>query len=58
MPNTRLQMLLRGQNLLGYLHYEDTVINCFVDKAAENGMAVFRVFNALNGIQGVLFLVV
>src|SRR5262249_26222484 len=51
MPNTRLQMLLRGQNLLGYRHYEDTVIDRFVDKAAENGMDVFRVFDALNDIR-------
>jgi methylmalonyl-CoA carboxyltransferase 5S subunit len=51
LPNTRLQMLLRGQNLLGYRHYEDTVIDRFVDKAAENGMDVFRVFDALNDIR-------
>jgi len=47
----RLQMLLRGQNLLGYRHYEDTVVDRFVDKAAENGMDVFRVFDALNDIR-------
>ncbi|MGO9010673.1 MAG: methylmalonyl-CoA carboxytransferase subunit 5S [Bryobacteraceae bacterium] len=51
MPNTRLQMLLRGQNLLGYRHYEDTVVDRFVDKAAANGMDVFRVFDALNDIR-------
>jgi methylmalonyl-CoA carboxyltransferase 5S subunit len=51
MPNTRLQMLLRGQNLLGYRHYEDTVVDRFVDKAAENGMDVFRIFDALNDIR-------
>jgi methylmalonyl-CoA carboxyltransferase 5S subunit len=51
MPNTRLQMLLRGQNLLGYRHYEDTVIDRFVEKSAENGMDVFRVFDALNDIR-------
>jgi methylmalonyl-CoA carboxyltransferase 5S subunit len=51
MPNTRLQMLLRGQNLLGYRHYEDTVVDRFVDKAAGNGMDVFRVFDALNDIR-------
>jgi methylmalonyl-CoA carboxyltransferase 5S subunit len=51
MPNTRLQMLLRGQNLLGYRHYEDTVVDRFVDKSAENGMDVFRVFDALNDIR-------
>lgn len=48
MPNSRLQMLLRGQNLLGYRHYEDTVVERFVEKSAENGMDVFRVFDALN----------
>jgi methylmalonyl-CoA carboxyltransferase 5S subunit len=51
MPNTRLQMLLRGQNLLGYRHYADTVVERFVDKSAENGMDVFRVFDALNDIR-------
>ena len=44
-------MLLRGQNLLGYRHYEDTVVDRFVDKSAENGMDVFRVFDALNDIR-------
>jgi methylmalonyl-CoA carboxyltransferase 5S subunit len=53
MPHTRLQMLLRGQNLLGYRHYEDTVVDRFVEKAAENGMDVFRVFDALNDIRNV-----
>ena len=48
MPNSRLQMLLRGQNLLGYRHYEDGVVERFVEKSAENGMDVFRVFDALN----------
>ncbi len=48
MPNSRLQMLLRGQNLLGYRHYEDYVVDKFVEKSAENGMDVFRVFDALN----------
>lgn len=48
MPNSRLQMLLRGQNLLGYRHYEDMVVEKFVEKSAENGMDVFRVFDALN----------
>jgi methylmalonyl-CoA carboxyltransferase 5S subunit len=51
MPNTRLQMLLRGQNLLGYRHYEDSVVRRFVEKSAENGMDVFRVFDALNDIR-------
>ena len=51
MPNTRLQMLLRGQNLLGYRHYEDGVVDRFVEKSAENGMDVFRVFDALNDVR-------
>jgi len=51
LPNTRLQMLLRGQNLLGYRHYEDGVVSRFVEKAAENGMDVFRVFDALNDVR-------
>jgi pyruvate carboxylase subunit B len=48
LPNTRLQMLLRGQNLLGYRHYSDDVVRAFVMRAAENGMDVFRIFDALN----------
>ena len=48
MPKTRLQMLLRGQNLLGYRHYEDSVVERFVEKSAENGIDVFRVFDAVN----------
>src|ERR1051325_3153738 len=51
LPNSRVQMLLRGQNLLGYRHYEDGVIDRFVEKAALNGMDVFRVFDALNDIR-------
>jgi len=48
LPNTRLQMLLRGQNLLGYRHYSDDVVRAFVQKAADNGIDVFRIFDALN----------
>jgi methylmalonyl-CoA carboxyltransferase 5S subunit len=51
MPKSRLQMLLRGQNLLGYRHYEDGVVERFIHKSAENGMDVFRVFDALNDIR-------
>ena len=51
LPNSRLQMLLRGQNLLGYRHYQDEVVDRFVEKAAANGMDVFRVFDALNDIR-------
>jgi methylmalonyl-CoA carboxyltransferase 5S subunit len=53
LPNSRLQMLLRGQNLLGYRHYGDDVVDHFVEKAAENGMDVFRVFDALNDTRNV-----
>src|SRR6266511_5385554 len=51
LPNSRLQMLLRAQNLLGYRHYEDTVVDRFVDRSAANGMDVFRVFDALNDLR-------
>ena len=51
LPKTKLQMLLRGQNLLGYRHYADDVVERFVAKAASNGMDVFRVFDALNDIR-------
>lgn len=51
LPNTKLQMLLRGQNLLGYRHYADDVVEAFVAKAAENGIDVFRVFDALNDLR-------
>jgi methylmalonyl-CoA carboxyltransferase 5S subunit len=53
LPGSRLQMLLRGQNLLGYRHYEDGVVDRFVEKAAENGMDVFRVFDALNDVRNI-----
>lgn len=48
LPNTPLQMLLRGQNLVGYRHYADDVVKSFVRKAADNGIDVFRIFDALN----------
>ena len=48
MPNTPQQMLLRGQNLLGYRHYADDVVERFVERAAENGVDVFRIFDAMN----------
>ncbi len=51
MPNTRQQMLLRGQNILGYRHYGDDVVEAFVEKAAENGMDVFRIFDAMNDVR-------
>jgi len=51
LPNTPLQMLVRGQNLLGYRHYADDVVRAFILKAAENGMDVFRIFDALNDVR-------
>lgn len=48
MPNTQQQMLLRGQNLLGYRHYADDVVDRFCERAAENGVDVFRIFDAMN----------
>ncbi len=50
-PNTRLQMLLRGQNLVGYRHYADDVLEQFIVKSAEHGIDVFRIFDALNDIR-------
>ncbi|MDD6143238.1 MAG: oxaloacetate decarboxylase subunit alpha [bacterium] len=51
MPNTKLQMLLRGQNLLGYKHYSDDVVEFFVKKAVENGIDIIRCFDALNDLR-------
>ncbi|MGF1875059.1 sodium-extruding oxaloacetate decarboxylase subunit alpha [Photobacterium frigidiphilum] len=48
MPKTPLQMLLRGQNLLGYRHYADDVVDKFIERSVVNGMDVFRVFDAMN----------
>ena len=48
MPNTKLQMLLRGQNILGYKHYADDVVDAFIKKSIENGIDVIRIFDALN----------
>ncbi|MBF0383768.1 MAG: sodium-extruding oxaloacetate decarboxylase subunit alpha [Magnetococcales bacterium] len=48
MPNTPMQMLFRGQNILGYRHYADDVVEKFVERAAVNGMDVFRIFDAMN----------
>ncbi len=48
MPNTKLQMLLRGQNIVGYRHYPDDVVEKFVEQAHKNGIDVFRIFDALN----------
>ncbi len=51
MPNTKLQMLLRGQNVLGYSHYPDDFVKLFVAKAVENGVDVIRIFDALNDVN-------
>lgn len=51
LPNSQIQMLLRGQNLLGYRHYSDDVVQAFVKKSADNGVDVFRVFDAMNDMR-------
>ncbi|OAM52994.1 oxaloacetate decarboxylase subunit alpha [Methylovorus sp. MM2] len=51
LPNTPIQMLLRGQNLLGYRHYSDDVVRAFVKKSADNGVDVFRIFDAMNDLR-------
>jgi len=51
MPNTRMQMLLRGQNIVGYRHYADDVLERFIERAAFNGIDVFRIFDALNDLR-------
>ena len=51
MPNTKLQMLFRGQNMLGYRHYADDVVEYFVQRAVANGIDIMRIFDALNDIR-------
>lgn len=51
LPNTKLQMLLRGQNILGYKHYADDVVDFFVKKSVENGIDIIRTFDALNDLR-------
>jgi oxaloacetate decarboxylase alpha subunit len=51
MPNTPMQMLFRGQNILGYRHYADDVVKRFVERAATNGVDVFRIFDAMNDLR-------
>ena len=53
MPNTRLQMLFRGQNILGYRHYADDVVEAFVERSAANGIDVFRIFDAMNDLRNI-----
>ena len=55
MPNTKQQMLVRGQNLVGYKHYSDEIVSKFINKSSENGIDVFRVFDALNDFQNIEF---
>ena len=52
-PDTKLQMLLRGQNLLGYKHYPDDVVKLFVKKSVENGIDIIRIFDALNDLRNI-----
>jgi len=54
MPNTPMQMLLRGQNLVGYRHYADDIVEKFVERAAVNGVDIFRIFDAVNDIRNML----
>ena len=49
--NTKLQMLLRGQNLLGYRHYADDTVDAFINKAIGNGIDIIRIFDALNDVR-------
>ena len=53
MPNSKLQMLLRGQNLLGYRHYPDEIVRKFVAKSVENGIDIIRIFDALNDLRNI-----
>lgn len=53
MPDTKLQMLLRGQNLLGYKHYPDDVVRKFIERAVANGIDIIRIFDALNDLRNI-----
>ncbi len=53
LPNTKLQMLLRGQNLIGYRHYADDIVDKFIEKSVENGIDIIRIFDALNDVRNV-----
>ena len=55
MPNTPQQMLIRGQNLVGYKHYSKNVISSFLEKSSENGIEIFRTFDALNDFENIEF---
>src|SRR3972149_2248958 len=54
MPKTRMQMLVRGQNVVGYHNYPDDIVEKYVEKAAENGIDVFRVFAAMNDVRNMM----
>lgn len=53
MPKTKFQMLLRGQNVVGYKHYPDDIVEAFVERAASNGIDIFRIFDALNDVRNI-----
>ena len=53
MPKTNQQMLLRGQNLVGYKHYSDEIVSKFIEKSAINGIDIFRIFDALNDLRNI-----
>ena len=53
MPKTKQQMLLRGQNLVGYKHYSDEIVFKFIEKSSENGIDIFRIFDALNDLRNI-----
>ena len=53
MPNTKLQMLLRGQNVLGYKHYPDDFVKLFVERSIANGIDIIRIFDALNDLRNI-----
>ena len=55
MPNTPQQMLIRGQNLVGYKHFSQNVISSFLEKSSENGIEIFRTFDALNDFENIEF---
>ena len=55
MPNTKQQMLLRGQNLVGYRHYSDEIVSKFIEKSGENGVDIFRIFDALNDLRNIRY---
>ena len=53
MPKTKQQMLLRGQNLVGYKHYSDEIVSKFIEKSAVHGIDIFRIFDALNDLRNI-----